>query len=174
MRNVLFGLLAINCVLILNSNTSTQTISTQLQIPNSIDTTKSLVISEVVVDTPPKIIIERDSIDILLDALIQVESRGDSTAVGDRGWAVGILQIWPITVREVNRILEKQGSDLRYGYTDRESVTKSIEMFHIWREYYHSDSDWETISRCWNGGPKGMDKSATVYYWSKVKKELDS
>ena len=73
-------------------------------------------------------------IDCLVEAIIQVESRGDSSAKGDRGWAVGILQIWPIMVREVNRIQEKNGSDVRYGYTDRLSVQKSIEMFHIWRE----------------------------------------
>ena len=112
-------------------------------------------------------------IDCLVEALIQVESRGDSTAKGDRGWAVGVLQIWPIMVREVNRIQEKNGSDVRYGYTDRYSVKKSIEMFHIWREYYHSDSDWETIARCWNGGPSGSSHHRTKCYWNKVKKELD-
>ena len=112
-------------------------------------------------------------IDCLVEAIIQVESRGDSTAVGDRGWAIGVLQIWPIMVREVNRILEKDGSDVRYGYTDRYSVKKSIEMFHIWREYYHSDSDWETIARCWNGGPSGHSHHRTKCYWNKVRKELD-
>ena len=112
-------------------------------------------------------------IDCLVEAIIQVESRGDSTAKGDRGWAVGVLQIWPIMVREVNRIQEKNGSDVRYVYTDRLSVAKSIEMFHIWREYYHSDSDWETIARCWNGGPSGSSHHRTKCYWLKVKKELD-
>jgi len=33
--------------------------------------------------------------DCLVEAIIQVESRGDSTAVGDRGFAIGVLQIWP-------------------------------------------------------------------------------
>ena len=112
-------------------------------------------------------------IDCLVEAIIQVESRGDSTAVGDRGWAIGVLQIWPIMVREVNRILEKDGSDVRYGYTDRYSVKKSIEMFHIWREYYHPNSDWETIARCWNGGPSGHSHHRTKCYWNKVRKELD-
>jgi hypothetical protein len=111
--------------------------------------------------------------DCLVEAIIQVESRGDSTAKGDRGWAVGVLQIWPIMVREVNRIQEKNGSDVRYVYTDRLSVEKSIEMFHIWREYYHYDSDWETIARCWNGGPSGSSHHRTKCYWNKVKKELD-
>jgi len=112
-------------------------------------------------------------IDCLVEAIIQVESRGDSTAVGDRGRAVGVLQIWPIMVREVNRIQEKNGSDVRYVYTDRYSVKKSIEMFHIWREYYHSDSDWETIARCWNGGPSGSSHHKTKCYWNKVRRELD-
>jgi hypothetical protein len=112
-------------------------------------------------------------IDCLVEAIIQVESRGDSTAKGDRGWAVGVLQIWPIMVREVNRIQEKNGSNVRYVYTDRYSVKKSIEMFHIWREYYHSDSNWETIARCWNGGPSGSSHHKTKCYWNKVKKELD-
>jgi len=112
-------------------------------------------------------------IDCLVEAIIQVESRGDSTAKGDRGWAVGVLQIWPIMVREVNRIQEKNGSDVRYVYTDRYSVKKSIEMFHIWREYYHPDSDWETIARCWNGGPSGSSHHKTKCYWNKVRRELD-
>ena len=112
-------------------------------------------------------------IDCLVEAIIQVESRGDSTAKGDRGWAVGVLQIWPIMVREVNRIQAKNGSDVRYGYNDRFSVAKSIEMFHIWREYYHSDSDWETIARCWNGGPSGSSHHRTKCYWNKVRRELD-
>ena len=112
-------------------------------------------------------------IDCLVEAIIQVESRGDSTAKGDRGWAVGVLQIWPIMVREVNRIQEKNGSNVRYGYNDRYSVKKSIEMFHIWREYYHSDSDWETIARCWNGGPSGSSHHRTKCYWNKVRRELD-
>jgi len=112
-------------------------------------------------------------IECLVEAIIQVESRGDSTAIGDRGSAVGVLQIWPIMVREVNRILEKDGSDVRYDYTDRYSVQKSIEMFHIWRGYYHPNSDWETISRCWNGGPSGHRSSRTHCYWNKVKKELN-
>ena len=32
----------------------------------------------------------------------------------------------------------------------------------------------EEIARCWNGGPKGIYKPATVAYWNKVKNHLDS
>ena len=114
-------------------------------------------------------------IDCLVEAIIQVESRGDSTAVGDRGRAVGILQIWPIMVREVNRITHMKGGDSTiYYYKDRLSVEKSIEMFHIWRGYYHKNSSWEKIARCWNGGPRGMSKPLTATYWKKVQENLDS
>jgi hypothetical protein len=33
-------------------------------------------------------------------------------------------------------------------------------------------SDEEIISRIWNGGPRGWNKSATKIYWDKVRKEL--
>ena len=45
--------------------------------------------------------------DRLVNAIIYVESRGNDSAIGDRGKAVGCLQIHPICVREVNRILRK-------------------------------------------------------------------
>ena len=44
-------------------------------------------------------------------------------------------------------------------------------MFFINAEYWHKKNgfDWEEIARCWNGGPKGMDKQATIIYWNYVK-----
>lgn len=111
-------------------------------------------------------------IDYLVAALIEVESRGDSSAIGDGGRAVGSLQIHTILVRDVNRILGKQNSDKRFSYSDRYSEKKSIEMFHIWRAYYHTNSSWETIARCWNGGPNGASMYATKKYWNKVNYEL--
>lgn len=54
----------------------------------------------------PLLISEND----LVRALIMVESRGNDSAVGDRhlvgNEAIGALQIRPIMVREVNRILK--------------------------------------------------------------------
>ena len=116
---------------------------------------------------------ERD----LVSALILVESRGNDSAIGDRhivgGEAVGALQIRPIMVREVNRILKIQKSDKRYTLKDRYDREKTIEMFYVWKNFHHKDSDFETIARNWNGGPKGYKNSRTLKYWSKVQKELD-
>jgi hypothetical protein len=121
----------------------------------------------------PTILRDRD----LLTALILVESRGDDSAIGDRhivgGEAVGALQIRPIMVREVNRILKIQKSGKRYTLKDRYDRQKTIEMFYVWKNFHHKDSDFETIARNWNGGPKGYKNSRTLKYWNKVQKELD-
>lgn len=126
-----------------------------------------------------KVIIEKrevDPIEPLINALIQVESRGNSQAVGDTHLdapSIGLLQIRPIMVREVNRILKLKGTDYKYKLSDRKDSTKSVEMFYIWYEFHHKDDDFETIARSWNGGSKGPKLKATEHYWNKVKVELE-
>lgn len=113
----------------------------------------------------------------LITAIIQVESRGNDSAVGDKhlvgAEAVGALQIRPIMVREVNRILKLKRSEIRFNLKDRWDREKSIEMFQIWKEFHHEDDDFETIARNWNGGPNGYKNSRTERYWLKVEKELE-
>lgn len=113
----------------------------------------------------------------LIKALINVESRGNDSAVGDRhlvgNEAVGALQIRPIMVREVNRILKIQKSDKRFKLSDRWDREKTIEMFLIWKNFHHKDSNFEKVARTWNGGPKGHKSSRTEKYWTKVQQELD-
>jgi len=124
-------------------------------------------IIEIVPKTPP--------IEPLIDALIMVESLGNDSAIGDVHMgepSVGVLQIRPIMVREVNRILKLKRSDYKFKRKDRFSREKSIEMFMIWYEFHHKDSDYEKISRNWNGGPKGHRNGRTLHYWKKVQKEL--
>lgn len=108
----------------------------------------------------------------LLEAIILVETRGDSTKVGDGGKAVGILQIHPIMVREVNNCAKKLSIEKEFTYKDRKSKQKSIEMFWIWAKCHHAESTDEKIARNWNGGPNGYKYKATEYYWGKVQKEL--
>lgn len=114
----------------------------------------------------------------LINAIIEVESNGNDSAYGDThivgGEAVGALQIRPIMVREVNRILKLKRSEIRYKLQDRWDREKSIEMFLIWKEFHHEDDDFETIARNWNGGPNGYKKSRTEKYWSKVEAKLNN
>jgi hypothetical protein len=116
----------------------------------------------------------RDTIDHLIKALIHVESRGIDDAVNKSSNAVGCMQIRPIMVKDVNRILSKSDSEKRYTLKDRYSRAKSIEMFNVWRCYYHNKSSLEKISRCWNGGTKGHLRSCTLRYWTKVKEFYES
>jgi hypothetical protein len=107
----------------------------------------------------------------LVYALIMVESRGKDSCVGDRHLiipSIGCLQIRPIMVREVNRILKRQEDTLRFKYKDRWSRKKSIAMFYIWKDYHHLDDSDEVIARCWNGGPRGYKRKSTIQYWNKV------
>jgi len=110
----------------------------------------------------------------ITDALIQVESAGKDSAYNASEDAVGCLQIRPIMVREVNRILRKQDKERRFELEDRWDRQLSLEMFHIWREYHHPNSTDEIISRNWNGGPKGYKKESTLKYWRKVKGHMTS
>ena len=114
----------------------------------------------------------------LLNALIFIESRGNDSAIGDRhlvgNEAVGALQIRPIMVREVNRILKIQGKTERFDLKDRFDREKSIHMFMIWKEFHHRDSSPEKIARNWNGGPNGYKKDRTIKYWNKIEKQLNN
>ena len=113
----------------------------------------------------------------LLNALIFVESRGNDSAIGDRhligNEAVGVLQIRPIMVREVNRILTIQGKTNRFNLKDRFDRQQSIRMFMVWKNFHHKDSNNEIIARNWNGGPKGYKIKRTEKYWNKIKKQLN-
>jgi hypothetical protein len=102
-----------------------------------------------------------------------VESGFDDSAYAKGEDAVGVLQIRKTMVDDVNRILKRQKKDYRFTYDDRWCRNKSIQMFDIYVMHYGL-STAEEVARCWNGGPRGMDKEATVYYWNKVQDYLDS
>lgn len=104
-------------------------------------------------------------IDTLLNAVMAVESNFDTMAYNAKENAVGVLQIRPIMVREVNRLL---GED-KYTLKDRWNKAKSIEMFNVIRSHTKNPTD-EMIARNWNGGWNGHKKQSTLKYWNKVKK----
>jgi len=109
----------------------------------------------------------------LLNALIFVESSDNDSAYRASEGAVGCLQIRKTMVDDINRILKRQGKSKKYTYIDRWSRDKSIQMFKIYCNYYKLITD-EEISRCWNGGPRGINNPLTVRYWEKVKNKINS
>ena len=125
--------------------------------------------------TTPKPMPIHENTLVLIEALIQVESHGNDSAIGDKHLpapSIGVLQLRPIMVREVNRILKRQKSEKRYKLRDRFSREKSIEMFMVWKNYHHPNGGFETIARNWNGGPRGYKNKRTERYWAKVQIEL--
>ncbi len=109
----------------------------------------------------------------LLSAIMFVESSYNDSAYASNEDAVGCLQIRKCMVKDVNRILHKQKSNLKFTYNDRWSRSKSIKMFNIYCKHYGLTTA-EEIARCWNGGPKGMENKITAKYWKKVENQLDS
>jgi len=105
--------------------------------------------------------------DPLIAAIIQVESGGDTLAYNSKEDAVGCLQIRPIMVTEINRLLGKDSFTL----SDRWSKVKSIQMFNILRSNIKEASN-EKIARVWNGGYNGHKKQSTIKYWNKVRKNI--
>lgn len=92
-----------------------------------------------------------------LESLVLVESGGDPNARNASTDAVGILQIRPVYVEEVNRIVGER----RYTLADRYSVKKSVEMFQIIQERYNPRHSTEKAIQLHN-------PTATLNYHDKV------
>ena len=106
----------------------------------------------------------------LIQSVIMVESSDNDNAHNLSEDAVGCLQIRPIMVREVNRLLKRRGKNRRYTLKDRWNRGKSIEMFLVFNK---NVSNFEEQCRRWNGGHNGMKKPSTKRYWNKVKTILN-
>jgi len=113
-------------------------------------------------------------LNILIVALIAVESSGNNRAIGDNGLAVGCLQIHPIMVQDANRI-----SGRHYTLLDRYNRRKSVQMCKIYLRHYCTakrmghEPTMQDMARCWNGGPRGWARKSTLSYWKKVKAKLN-
>lgn len=114
-----------------------------------------------------------------VETTIWVESRGQDSAYNHQEKAVGVLQIRPIMVREVNRVLRKHKSDLRFTLDDRWNRQKSIDMFDIMAEEVYCCEDMsfkefcEIVARKWNGGGRGHKKKATLEYWYRIENKMN-
>jgi hypothetical protein len=129
---------------------------------------KPLIIFAALSSCTPAPAITNQEIEKLIPALEKVESGGKANAIGDNGKAVGVLQVWPVMVNDVNRIR----SGKAYTLADRYSPTKSREMARIYFRHYGKSWTIEQAARCWNGGTQGYKKQSTVKYWNKVRKEI--
>jgi hypothetical protein len=104
-----------------------------------------------------------------LQAIIWIETSGGNSRYNPgETQAVGLLQIWPIMVDEVNRIVGYQ----KYQYSDRNSDKLSIDMFWIYENYWNPTMDFETMARIWVSGPDGMQENNSLKYYQNAFKYL--
>lgn len=99
-----------------------------------------------------------DSYERLINAIIWVESKGDTAAYNPIEEAVGAFQIRPIRLRDYNNRTGK-----KYTHNDCFNLKVSKEIF----RYYANKigyPNYESIARNWNGSGK-----TTIDYWKRVK-----
>ena len=105
---------------------------------------------------------------LLLSALIQIESHGNDLARGKHG-ELGALQIKPILVRDVNRIM---GTHYAHAQVTNRAIATFIARAYL--AHYGRNLSDESLARIWQGGPKALRKSSTRAYGRRVMRQLQS
>jgi len=104
---------------------------------------------------------------LLLSALIQIESGGNDLAKGRHG-ELGALQIKPILVRDVNRIM---GTHYAHQQVTNRAVATFIAESYF--SHYGRNLSDESLARLWQGGPKALKRSSSRAYGRRVMRELE-
>ena len=116
----------------------------------------------------------------LLDAIKQVESKGDSCAMGDSGRSLGAYQIMQVYYDDALGYNPRLGDGGR-TYSDVwgiDSEAYSEEVISSYMGRYATPQRLgrqptnEDIARIHNGGPNGYQRDSTLPYWNSVMNEL--
>lgn len=102
-----------------------------------------------------------DPFEVLVNAIVQVESLGDPLAYNPVEEAVGAFQIRPIRVLDYN---QRTGKNIKIENCYSYEVSKEIFLYYARLTGY---PDYETIARNWNGSGE-----MTTEYWKRVKSFL--
>jgi hypothetical protein len=113
----------------------------------------------------------------VLPAITQVESKGDPKAIGDKGKALGLLQIHNVMVQEVNRI-----GKTKFTHKDALKPDIATKMYDIYMAHYVPKAEQKLgrpltpgeIGKLWNGGPAGLTKQSTEKYAQKVEAAMQA
>jgi hypothetical protein len=117
-------------------------------------------------------LVRASDIDVVLDAIRQVESSGGKDARdGDKGKAIGDYQIWEPYWKDAMRILKKD-----WPYEDARDPLRARMAVKAYVTHYQKSGRYpatpETWARLHNGGPRGVEKLTTKQYWTKVQVEI--
>ncbi len=97
-------------------------------------------------------------------SVVKVESNNGRYLFNEIENAIGVSQIRPIMIEEVNQILG-------YNKYSHEQAWDSITSFNIFKDFqqhFNPEFDLERGSRLWNGGRSGMEKESTLSYYEKI------
>ena len=101
-------------------------------------------------------------------AIIWQESKGNPNPKHSDGESEGILQITPIYVDEVNRILGKS----KYTLQDRRNPLKSHEMFLVVQNYHNSEKDVKKAVKSHNKAGRYFEEVMDRYNCLKLHQEI--
>ena len=113
-------------------------------------------------------------LNILLPALIAVESSGNDRAIGPNG-ETGCLQITPILLRDIHRITGR-----RYSRSDTFNRQTSWQIATTYLNHYVNEKrlkrppTMRDYAMVWRYGPNGWKRSGSDPYWRKVQRHLPS
>lgn len=113
-----------------------------------------------------------DEWEVMYKAICEVESENGKNVYNKYSNAVGVIQIRPIYVKDVNRI---EGCK-KFKLKDRLDPKKSREMFDILQSYYNPDRDIETGILIHIKGHSGhkRNRKGCRWYLDRVENKIDS
>ena len=97
-----------------------------------------------------------------------VESSFDVAAINEKENAIGLLQIRPCVVEDVNN---HYGTDFNHldCYDTVVASTVCVLYIKMWCKKKKYKCHVENAARIWNGGPDGPNKDSTLAYLNKIK-----
>jgi hypothetical protein len=108
------------------------------------------------------------AMDRLLDAIAEVESQNNPTAVGDGGRATGVYQIHRRYWADATRIL-----GVHWDYRKARDPDKARQVVRAYLDHYGKGKSLLDMARIHNGGPRGYRKAATLAYARKIEQVLE-
>ena len=112
---------------------------------------------------------DTEELELLLDAIAQVESNGNPQAVGDNGKALGMYQIHRAYWRDGTRLL-----DVAWEYAHATNPQKARRVVRAYLLHYGRGKSLLDMARIHNGGPRGHRKQATLKYARRIAALLDT
>ncbi len=107
------------------------------------------------------------NIELLLTAIMMVESGGNPNAVGDQGRSIGPYQIQ-------RAYWQDSGVAGNYRMCRNKTYARRVVLAY-WKRHCPralASRDFKTLARIHNGGPSGHRNSATIRYWNKVQMHM--